>query len=160
MSPIEMKAASWAEYAAAMPNMAAAGQRLLYQHGPGLGFLATLRKDGAPRLHPVCPHIAADRLWVFVGHRSPKRQDLLRDPRYALHTFPCADVDDEFYLAGIATPCTDDALAAEVRASLPFNSQDDDQPFVFSIERALLSTYAARPSWPPAYTKWSATSPG
>jgi hypothetical protein len=39
---------------------------------------------------------------------------------------------------------------------LPFNSGDDDQPFVLTIERALLTTYKARPSWPPVYTRWSA----
>jgi hypothetical protein len=140
-----------------MPDMAAAGQRLLYQHGgPGLGYLATVRADGGPRLHPVCPHIAVGRLWVFIGEPSPKRHDLLRDGRYALHTFPCVDVDDEFYVAGDASPCTDDALVQTVRADLPFNSDDDDQPFELHIERALLSTYKPRPSWPPVYTRWRA----
>jgi hypothetical protein len=75
--------ATWGEFAASAPEMTAAGRRLLYQHGPGLGYLATVRRDGAPRVHPVCPHVAHDRLWVFVGHASPKRFDLLRDPRYA-----------------------------------------------------------------------------
>ena len=147
---------SWAEFAAAMPDMAAAGLRLLYQHGPGLGYLATVRADGAPRVHPVCPHVAEERLWVFIGEPSPKRHDLLRDGRFALHPFPHPDVDDEFFLAGDAAPCHDDALVASVRASLPFNSGDDDQPFELHIERALLSTYKARPSWPPVYTRWRA----
>jgi hypothetical protein len=147
---------AWAEFAAAMPAMAAAGRRLLYQHGPGLGYLATVRADGGPRLHPVCPHIAEDALWVFVGHGSPKRQDLLRDGRYALHAFPDPNVDDEFYVTGNAAECDDDALIARVRADLPFNSQPDDRPFVLSVERALLSTYGPRPSWPPEYTRWRA----
>jgi hypothetical protein len=106
----------------------------------------------------VCPHIAEGRLWVFVGAPSPKRHDLLRDPRYALHTFPCPDVDDEFYVRGRATPCTDGALIAHVRADLPFNSEDDDHPFVLDIERALWSKYEKRPSWPPVYTRWQAPS--
>ena len=93
----------WGEFAAAQaPELAEAGRRLLYQHGPGLGYLATVRPDGGPRVHPVCPHVAEARLWVFVGHASPKRFDLQRDPRYALHTFPCVDVDDEFFVTGEA----------------------------------------------------------
>ncbi|GIU89866.1 MAG: hypothetical protein KatS3mg010_0965 [Acidimicrobiia bacterium] len=35
-----------------MPGMAAAGRRLLYQFGPGPGYLATVRDDGSRRLHP------------------------------------------------------------------------------------------------------------
>jgi hypothetical protein len=150
---------TWQEFAIAQPDAAAAGRRILYQHGPGLGYLATVRKDGGPRVHPVCPHIAEDRLWVFVGAGSPKRDDLLRDPRYALHAFPCPDVDDEFYVAGTARVLADAGLEASIRADLPFNSEPDDRPFELSIDRALLSTYGPRPSWPPVYTRWSATSP-
>ena len=147
--------ASWAEFAAAMPAMAAAGHQLLYQHGPGLAYLATVRRDGGPRVHPVCPHIAEGQLWLFVGAESPKRVDLLRDGRYALHAFPNPDVDDEFFVAGRASPADHD-VAERVRASLPFNSEPNDQPFALTIERALLSTYGPRPSWPPQYTRWRA----
>jgi hypothetical protein len=150
---------NWGEFEAAAPELAAAGRTILYQFGPGLGYVATIRKDGGPRVHPVCPHVAEGRLWVFLGHYSPKRFDLLRDPRYALHTFACKDVDDEFYVSGVATPLLDAELEAAVRAGLPFNSEPQDQTFELSIERALLSTYGPRPSWPPKYTRWSATDP-
>jgi hypothetical protein len=148
----------WSEFEAAAPEMAAAGRRLLYQSddGVGFGYFATVRADGGPRVHPVCPHVAEGLLWVFVGAPAPKRQDLLRDPRYALHTMCPRDVDDEFYVTGRASPCVDDALIARVRAGLPFNSEDDDQPFVLDIERALWSKYEKRPTWPPVYTRWRA----
>ena len=42
---------TWAEFAHARPDLAEAGRRLLYQFGVGLGFLATVRADGGPRLH-------------------------------------------------------------------------------------------------------------
>jgi hypothetical protein len=45
---------TWAEFAHARPELAEAGRRLLYQFGVGLGFLATVRADGGPRLHPMC----------------------------------------------------------------------------------------------------------
>ena len=152
-----MSGAAWAEFEAAAPEMAAAGRTLLYQYGPGLGFLATIRADGAPRVHPLCPHVGEGRLWVFVGAPSPKLGDLRRDGRYALHSFPCVDVDDEFYVAGTATECTDAGLVRAVRQTLPFNTEDDDVPFILTIERALLSKYGPRPSWPPEYTRWRAS---
>src|SRR5258708_11627253 len=92
--------ASWADLERDEPEMAAAGQGLLCQHGPGLAYIATVRKDGGPRVHPCCPIISDGSLWVFVLRASPKGADLRRDGRYALHTFPKREVDDEFYVTG------------------------------------------------------------
>jgi hypothetical protein len=78
----------WSEFAAEKPNMAEAGQALIYQFCVGLGSLVTVRKDGGPRIHPVCPVIAYGSLYVFIGNHSPKVQDLRRDDRFALHAFP------------------------------------------------------------------------
>jgi len=79
---------SWSEFAAAAPDLAEVGQRQLTQFGVGLAFLATVRVDGAPRLHPVCPVVSHGRLFVLITPESPKRQDLVRDGRYALQPFP------------------------------------------------------------------------
>ena len=87
-------------FEAAAPELAAAGQRLLYQFGPGLGFLATVRPDGGPRLHPICPVVADGELWAFILRQSPKCRDLERDGRYALHSFPPVEKDDEFAVTG------------------------------------------------------------
>lgn len=78
----------WSDFAAEKAGMAEAGHALIYQFRVGLGYLATVRKDGGPRLHPVCPVIAHDGLYVFIGNHSPKVHDLLRDGRFALHAFP------------------------------------------------------------------------
>jgi hypothetical protein len=59
----------WAEFEAAMPEMAAEGRKLLYRFGSGLGFLATVRPDGGPRLHPMCPILAEGGLWARYGPR-------------------------------------------------------------------------------------------
>ena len=79
---------TWKEFAAAEPDLAETGRSLLFQFKVGLAFLATIRRDGAPRLHPVCPVLSDDRLFVLITPSSPKRQDLLRDGRYALQSFP------------------------------------------------------------------------
>src|SRR4051794_7341702 len=68
----------WAELEAQAPELAAAGRRLLYQFGLGLGFLATVRPNGGPRLHPFCPIVAEGGLWGFIAP-SPKQHDLRRD---------------------------------------------------------------------------------
>jgi len=38
---------------------------------------------------------------------SPKRRDLERDGRYALHSYPAENTDDEAYLSGRARPVED-----------------------------------------------------
>src|SRR5207245_1851463 len=94
---------TWKEFAAAEPDLADVGRLLLYQFKVGLAFLATVRQDGAPRLHPVCPVLSNGRLFVLITPTSPKRYDLLRDGKYALQTFlQPKPGSDEFYIAGKA----------------------------------------------------------
>jgi hypothetical protein len=148
--------ASWQAFEDAAPAIAAAGRQLIYQYKVGLGYLATVRKDGGPRVHPVCPVIAGGRLWVFVGNHSPKRWDLLRDGRYALHAFPVEGSDDEFYLAGTAQPnqhAADRSVAYEALVATGAHTSDDTL-FELDIERALHAKYEHLGAWPPAYAIW------
>ncbi|WP_432983357.1 pyridoxamine 5'-phosphate oxidase family protein [Dactylosporangium sp. CA-233914] len=112
--------ATWADFATAEPSLASAIRTLVCQYGPGLGYLATVRPDGGPRIHPVSPVITDEGLFCFVL-ASPKRYDLDRDGRYSLHSFPATDSDDEAYLSGRATPVTDETrithLATLTRAA-------------------------------------------
>jgi Pyridoxamine 5'-phosphate oxidase len=148
----------WNEFAAESPAVAEAGRALIYQFRVGLGYLATIRKDGGPRVHPVCPVIANGGLYVFIGNQSPKLHDLLRDGRFALHSFPNPEVDDEFYVSGRVSRVTDAETRRTVyeayTATGAFTS--DDTLFELLLERALHAKYGARPSWPPVYTKWLA----
>src|SRR6266540_2819152 len=70
--------ASWSDFAAAEPQLASAIQELVHQYGPGLGYLATIRPDGGPRVHPVSPVINEQGFYCFIID-SPKRRDLVRD---------------------------------------------------------------------------------
>jgi hypothetical protein len=151
--------ASWSEFEAASREMAGAGRRLLYQFRVGLGYLSTVRPDGGPRIHPFCPIIHAGRIYGLIG-RSPKQRDLFRDGRYAAHSFPSPDRDDEFYFTGRAHPRSDAQLVDRVRQTMTSTgatSSGDEALFEFDIERALLAQYKARgepENWPPRYTKW------
>ena len=148
---------TWSEFENDAPDMAEAGKKLLYQYGVGLGFLATLRKDGAPRLHPICPTVVEGRLYALIGP-TPKRADLKRDGRYALHTFPAAEVDDEFLVMGRAKFIDDPSIAEKVRTDLTsrgMTSTNDEIPFEFGIERVMHAKYpGGHGTWPPKYSIW------
>ncbi len=73
---------TWRDLTEQRPELAEAGRTLLYQYGVGLGFLATIRPDTGPRLHPICPILHEVRLLAFIIP-SPKLNDLRRDGRYA-----------------------------------------------------------------------------
>lgn len=147
--------ATWAELETARPDLAEAGRELLYQFGLGLAFLATVRSDGGPRLHPICVIVTDGGLWAFIVP-SPKCADLRRDGRYALHAFPPEHVDDEFYVTGRATEVSDPSRRVVVAAAYTNHVADDHVLFHFDIERCLLATYKHRGDWPPTYTRWAA----
>jgi hypothetical protein len=76
--------ASWAEFAAAEPALA---QRVRERLDAGTHkTLATLRRDGAPRVSGNEAWLAAGELWFGVMPGAVRAADLRRDPRYALHT--------------------------------------------------------------------------
>jgi hypothetical protein len=60
---------SWAEFAEAEPETAVFGAPRLHERP---GYLATVRKSGAPRVHPVTPIITSDGLFLFMEPNSPR----------------------------------------------------------------------------------------
>jgi pyridoxamine 5'-phosphate oxidase-like protein len=75
--------ATWAEFAAEQPDMAAfvQGRFAADRHA----LIATLRKDGSPRISGVEPDFTRGELWAGMMLDSLKSRDLRRDPRFALH---------------------------------------------------------------------------
>ena len=73
---------SWKTLKERAPEMAALGVERLNRK---IAYLATLRKDGSPRLHLITPFIGSGMLFMFTEPSSPKIRDLRRDGRYALH---------------------------------------------------------------------------
>jgi nitroimidazol reductase NimA-like FMN-containing flavoprotein (pyridoxamine 5'-phosphate oxidase superfamily) len=133
-----IRAVSWKEFAAAEPALAEIGGSLLFQFKVGLAFLATVRKDGGPRVHPVCPVLSGDRLYVLVTAQSPKRQDLIRDTRYALQTFPQPKPgSDEFYVTGTARLIEDDETRAAVLNDAKHMADASETVFELAIERVM-----------------------
>lgn len=145
----------WSEFEGSALEMAEAGRTLFTQYGVGLGFLATVRLDGGPRLHPMCPVLAEGGLYAFIVP-SPKRRDLLRDGRYAMHAFAPDDVDDEFCVTGRAFPIEPGSLRDTLVAGYHGVIPEGSTLFEFDVESALLSRYRHRGDWPPTYTVWKA----
>lgn len=155
--------ARWEILESEAPELATRGRELLYQYGPGLAFLATTRPDGGLRIHPFCPVVAAGGIYGLIID-SPKRRDLERNGRFALHAFSPEDRDDEFMLAGTAHRIVDPAVIARVSEAYHATgatSNGDEWTFEFDLERALLSLYNPRgvePQRPPRYLRWRAPS--
>lgn len=71
---------------------------------PGVVLVATIRRDGTPRLSPVEPYLLDGELWLSMMLGSTKAADLRRDPRILVHN-PVADRNGgngEFKIRGIA----------------------------------------------------------
>jgi Pyridoxamine 5'-phosphate oxidase len=152
--------AAWSELAQSQPDLAAAGERLLAA-GEGIAFLATVRADGGPRLHPVVPVLATGGLYLFVVSMSPKHADLLRDGRYALHALPPPYAGEEFYLTGRSRSRDDPDLRRQVSAATGnrLGTQDFEDLFELDISRVLHTRWSG---WGtkdirPHYTRWPGT---
>ncbi|HEX8346252.1 MAG TPA: pyridoxamine 5'-phosphate oxidase family protein, partial [Actinoplanes sp.] len=151
----------WSEFAVAAPHLATAIRSLLTQYGPGMGYLATVRPDGGPRVHPVSPVVTDEGLFCFLVD-SPKRQDLERDGRYALHSYPPEDSDDEAYVAGHARPVGDTTVIARLAGALRASPQIDWRLFELTVDVAMLRRHgptgalplALAPRDPPVAQTW------
>jgi hypothetical protein len=129
---------TWREFALAAPDLAEVGRGLLFQFKVGLAFLATVRRDGGPRLHPVCPVLSSDRLFVLITAESPKRQDLLRDGRYALQSFPQPKPgSDEFYVTGRALLVEDAAARAAILRDAKHMADASETAFELLLDRVM-----------------------
>jgi hypothetical protein len=158
--------ATWRDVVTQRADLATAGRDLLYQHGVGLALLATVRTDGGPRLNPMCPVLADDRLFAFIVP-GPKCRDLERDGRYAMHSFPCPDNEDAFMVTGDATRVDDEALRARLvaqflteRSQFPMTEEDlaPQTLFELSVDRVLLTRTTGHGDPVPDHTVWHAPS--
>lgn len=75
---------SWAEFEADAPGLAARVRRRFEAHKHMT--IATLRRDGSPRISGTEAEIEDGELWVGSMWDALKARDLRRDPRFALHS--------------------------------------------------------------------------
>lgn len=144
---------SWSEFAERSREIAGAGESLFGEHR--LAYLATSRRDGAPRLHPVTPVRTPKGLYIAVNHQSPKRWDLDRDGRYALHA-PLGDRDEEFVITGRVRRVRDGATRAEIESEAGHVIHDSDWLFEFLVGHCLHGYWVnvGRPDTYPVRRQW------
>jgi hypothetical protein len=106
--------ASWSEVEAEATELAALARGYLDLNAHKV--LATLRRDGSPRVSGTETRFDGGELWLGSMPGALKARDLQRDPRFALHCGPLdpgAGWTGDAKLAGLAVEVTDsDARAA------------------------------------------------
>jgi len=142
-SAMEVHVAVWVEFQQKAPGLAKGAKELFYQYGIGLGFLATVRPDGGPRLHPICPIITDEGLYAFIVP-SPKRRDPDRDGRFALHAFAPKEVDDECSITGTAKAVDDPEVRLVVAEAYHEDPRPDEVLYEFDIDRCMIARYKRR----------------
>jgi hypothetical protein len=150
---------TWKEFATDESDLAEVGRALLFQFKVGLAFLATVRKDGGPRLHPVCPVLSNDRLFVLIVPTSPKRHDLLRDGKYALQAFPQPKPgSDEFYIAGKAVLVHDPVVRAAILRDAKHMADESEIAFELWIDHVMHTRWenVLTPQMCSVHRKWRA----
>jgi pyridoxamine 5'-phosphate oxidase-like protein len=145
--------ATWSEFSADSPEVASFGKQRLERR---IAYLATIRPDGSPRVHPVSPFIAKDHLFVYMEPTSPKGDDLRRDARYAMHSA----VEDnsggqgEFLIRGRAVEITDTGSrkeAFEQARNMGYSPQERHILFELRIAEVLATVYEGDR---PKRTRW------
>ncbi|MCL7496467.1 pyridoxamine 5'-phosphate oxidase family protein [Streptomyces sp. MCA2] len=111
------EAVGWSVVRAAVPEFAGRVQERFgaYRHH----VLATLRKDGAPRLTGLEADFRYGELWLGMMVGSRKVLDLRRDPRFALHANPGPGTDlsgGDVRVSGRAVEVTDPEVVARYAA--------------------------------------------
>ncbi|MFE7565831.1 pyridoxamine 5'-phosphate oxidase family protein [Streptomyces sp. NPDC057539] len=117
---------TWADFVSAEPRFAETVQRRFEKHTHHV--LATLRKDGSPRVTGLEVSFKFGELWLGMMPNSRKALDLQRDPRFAVHANPgegAEMADGDVRVAGRAVEVMDEEtlvrFAAEVEPPLPFH---------------------------------------
>jgi hypothetical protein len=84
--------ANWKTIESSAPELAARARAAFDAHRHKL--LATLRRDGSPRISGIEASFTDGELWLGMMPGSRKALDLRRDPRLALHTASVDPPDD------------------------------------------------------------------
>jgi hypothetical protein len=145
---------SWSDFEAAAPELAAEVRARMEAHKHKT--IATLRRDGSPRISGTEATFADGELWIGSMWQARKALDLQRDPRFALHSG--SDEPDDWSgdakLAGVVEEITDEARVRERNGEAGANGPSH----LFRLDLHEVSTVSLNParnrliirSWTPA----------
>ena len=143
---------TWGEFARIEPALAAFGEGRL---GSPPAYLATVRKSGSPRVHPVTPIISAGGLFVFMEPTSPKGRDLRERGWFALHNgVPDTEGSGgEFFVSGRGDLEDDAGVRATVTQEASYEPAERYILFELKLTEARCNGYGDVPL--PARRRWS-----
>jgi hypothetical protein len=142
----------WGEFSKLEPELARFGADRLTA---APAYLATIRRSGAPRVHPVTPIFADGRLFLFMEPTSPKRRDLLDRRLFAMHSGvpDNAGTGGEFWASGVGLAVDDVATWALVAEASGYSPPERYVLFEFHLSEARCHGYGDVPL--PATSSWS-----
>ena len=127
---------TWTDFEAAAPELAARVRARLDAHTHKT--IATLRRDGSPRISGTETEFADGELWIGSMWQALKARDLQRDPRFALHSGSAepAEWEGDAKLAGIAEEITDPERVREING----DQASSEPSHLFRLELREVST--------------------
>lgn len=143
---------SWGEFAEQEPELARFGADRLTA---APAYLATVRRSGTPRVHPVTPIVTTTGLFVFMEPDSPKGRDLREREWFALHN----GVPDnegsggEFHVTGSGLLVDDPDVRSRVAESASYAPADRYVLFELQLIAARCNGYGDVPL--PSTRRWS-----
>jgi len=138
--PGSPQAIRWGEFAARESELARFGAGRLTA---APAYLATVRRSGVPRVHPVTPILAGAGLFLFMEPTSPKGRDLRERGWFALHTGVLDDdgTGGEFSIVGRGLAVGDPDLRSEVAAAARYTPADRYVLFELRLSEARCNGY-------------------
>ena len=137
--------ADWDAFAAAAPDLAAAGRGRI--EATELVLVGTIKADGSPRISPVEPDFVDGDLMFGMMWQSHKAKDLVRDPRCVVHS-PVSDrhgSEGEFKLIGVAREVSEprrrELYKDTIERRIEWRPEEPFHLFALDIERAWWIVY-------------------
>ena len=129
---------SWGELQLASPDIAEFGRRRL---DGKVAYLASVKANGAPRVHPVTAFLSETRCFIFADPNSSKVRDFSQNPGFHLH---CAMSDSsgssgEFQMAGKVVVTQESR--AEAEANCPFRPSSRSILYELKLSEAIATSY-------------------
>jgi hypothetical protein len=133
-------AISWADFTQAEPRLAQFGADKLTA---APCYLATIRRSGVPRVHPVTPILATSGLFLFMEPTSPKGRDLRERGWFALHNGvpDNAGSGGEFAVWGRGVPVAHPDVRAQVIAAASYTPAERYVLFELRLSEARCNGY-------------------
>lgn len=142
----------WGEFARREPELARFGAGRLTA---APAYLATVRRSGTPRVHPVTPIFTAVGLFLFMEPTSPKGRDLRERRWFAMHNGvpDNSGTGGEFHVGGRGLAVDDPDVWSQVAASAAYAPVDRYILFELQLGEARCNGYGDVPL--PSTRRWS-----